>query len=64
MLYRMMNKRILNKVIRMVNVIEGMNVFDVEIEELIDVLFEEYRNGIVDEMEFVESYNVLNGEVI
>ena len=64
MLYRMMNKRILNKVIRMVNAIEGMNVFDVEIEELIDVLFEEYRNGIVDEMEFVESYNVLNGEVI
>ena len=64
MLYRMMNKRILNKVIRMVNVIEGMNVFDVEIEELIDVLIEEYRNGIVDEMEFVESYNVLNGEVI
>jgi len=64
MLYRMMNKRVLDKVIEMVNVIEGMNVFDVDVEEMIDVLFEEYRNGIVDEKEFVESFEVLNGMVI
>ena len=41
-----------------IKVIEGMNVFDVDVEEMIDVLFEEYRNGIVDEKEFVESFEV------
>ena len=39
-------------------------LFDVDVEEMIDVLFEEYRNGIVDEKEFVESFEVLNGMVI